>query len=46
MKIYDEYANILRGMYTGRFNLVTSNRDASSQRPDDPQDTAPPSLTP
>ena len=26
MQIFDEYTNILRNMYTGRFNDVTSRR--------------------
>jgi hypothetical protein len=38
MKIFDEYANILRGMYKGRINRVTSNRDASSQDRKTPQE--------
>ena len=39
MKVLGEYANILRDMYNGRFNGVTSSRAASNQ---DPQGTTVP----
>ena len=38
---FDEYANILWGMYNGRFNGVISNRGASSQDRTTPQEIVP-----
>jgi hypothetical protein len=37
MKIYDEYANVLRGMYSVRFNGGSSTQAQSA-----PQETPPP----
>ena len=39
---FDEYANILWGMYNGRFNGIASSKDDSSQVRTTSQETAPP----
>ena len=42
LKIYDEYVNVLRRMYSVRFNGSASRQGTSSQSQSEPSDTTPP----
>jgi hypothetical protein len=41
-KIFDEFANILTGMYNGRFNEVHSNMKTLDERPSQRSSSLPP----
>ena len=42
LKMYDEYVNVLRGMYSVRFNGSASRQGTSTQVQSAPSDTTPP----
>ena len=44
-KIFDEYANILKGMYSTRFNVCPKDNDTHDQMDTDPSGPMPPLIT-